>query len=60
LESELLFNYFTNITLHAVPISFVAVIHACQLANLLLGNGFASIDFVLMASGLQTLLPSAA
>lgn len=52
--------YFTETTLRAAPISVVAVIHACQLANLPLDNGFASIDFVLMASGLQTLLLSAA
>ncbi len=44
-------------TLHVASVSFVAVIHACQLANLLHDNGFASIDFVLTASGLQTLLP---
>ena len=46
-----------KITLHTGPVSFAVVIHACQLATLLLDNGFASIDLVLMASGLQNLLP---
>ena len=57
---EALIYYCTEITLHAAPINFFAVSRACQLANLPLDNGFASIDFVLMASGLRTLLPSAA